>query len=108
MEYGKRYVDKAVFLRDVEMWVDDAVTGLDIFLKHVEPKGEEGEINYEILKDFRNDLQKDLSSLVRNAIADALHNTVKCQACDEPKEWCAANTPYCEGNDEKIHSNKQM
>ena len=99
MEYEKKYIDKAVYLRDVEMWVDDAITALDIFLKHAEPKGEEVGINFEIIEDFRNDLETDLSSLVRNVMADVLHNTVKCPVCNEPKEWCAGNIPDCEEND---------
>ena len=101
VEYTKQYQDKAVYLRDALGWVQDALTALDIWSWSTHAKGDEAEVNYEIIQDFRDDLRKDAGILVRNAIDDALSNTVKCEACDEPREWCIINTPYCEGNEKE-------
>ena len=98
MEYAKQYQNKAVYLRDVIGWADDMLTALDIWSAHTTPVGDEAVSNYEIIQDFRDDLIKDYGIIVRNAIDDALSNIVKCEACNEPKEWCIINTPYCEGN----------
>ena len=101
VEYTKQYQDKAVYLRDVIMWIEDSLTALNIWSSHAIPRGEEALINHEIIEDFRNDLNKLTGILVRNAIDDALSNTAKCEACGEPKEWCIINTPYCEGNEKE-------
>ena len=100
-EYTKQYQDKAVYLRDIIMWIEDSLTALNIWSSHAIPRGEEALINHEIIEDFRNDLNKLTGILVRNAIDDALSNTIKCKTCGEPKEWCIHNTPYCEGNEKK-------
>ena len=98
-EYPKQYHDKAVYLRDVLMWIEDSLTALDIWSGHANPHGDEAEIHYEIIQDFRDDLKKDFSIMVKNAIDDILSNVAKCSVCEEPLEWCAYNTPWCAGNE---------
>jgi len=98
-EYPKQYHDKAVYLRDVKMWAEDMLTALDIWSGHDVPQTDEALLTNEIIQDYRDDLKKDFSIMVRNAIDDALANTVKCKVCEEPLEWCAYNTPWCEGNE---------
>ena len=105
MEYKDQYQDKRVYLRDVQMWLEDCLTALDIWTANAKPQGEEAELNCEIIEDFKTDLKKDFSPMIHNTIDEILGNTVKCRQCGEPLEWCAVNTPYCQGNEQKDRLN---